>query len=71
MKGWGKPMLEYFEAVYGLMVQHAKTLVNVHFGLHMHSGLHSTVMCVAYILCLQAYSDANYTGGSSVNSSES
>ncbi|KIJ25994.1 hypothetical protein M422DRAFT_192801, partial [Sphaerobolus stellatus SS14] len=46
MKGWGKPMLEYFETVRGLMAQYLKALVDIHFGMHMHSGLHAKVMSI-------------------------
>ncbi|KAF8524910.1 P-loop containing nucleoside triphosphate hydrolase protein, partial [Hysterangium stoloniferum] len=46
LKGWGTPMLEYFESVHNLMNQHMKTLVDIHFGIHMHSGLHARVMSI-------------------------
>lgn len=46
LKGWGRPMLEYLEAVNGLMNAHMKRLVNIHFGMHIHSGLHAKVMSI-------------------------
>ncbi|KIJ46924.1 hypothetical protein M422DRAFT_249668 [Sphaerobolus stellatus SS14] len=46
MKGWGKPMLEYFETVRGLMAQYLKALVDIHFGMHMHSSLHAKIMSI-------------------------
>ena len=44
LRGWGKPMLSYFDAVHNLMTRHMKDLVDVHFGKYMHSGLHAKVM---------------------------
>lgn len=44
LKGWGKPMLEYFDMVHTLMNQQMRILVDTHFGKHMHSGLHARVM---------------------------
>ncbi|KIJ25989.1 hypothetical protein M422DRAFT_273000 [Sphaerobolus stellatus SS14] len=46
MKGWGEPMLEYFETVRGLMAQYLKVLVDIHFGMHMHSDLHAKIMSI-------------------------
>ena len=47
LRGWGRPMLDYFETVHNLMNQHMKILVDTHFGKHMHSGLHARAMWVS------------------------
>jgi hypothetical protein len=44
LKGWGKPMLDYFETVHNLMNRRMKILVNNYFGKHVHSGLHARVL---------------------------
>ncbi|KAF8589012.1 hypothetical protein K439DRAFT_1333756 [Ramaria rubella] len=46
LRGWGKPMIDYFETVHTLMSQHMKRLVDLHFGKHVHSGLHARVMAI-------------------------
>ncbi|KAF8510018.1 hypothetical protein JB92DRAFT_3119320 [Gautieria morchelliformis] len=46
LRGWGKPMLDYFESVHDLMNPRVKILVDIHFGKHTHSGLHARVLAI-------------------------
>ncbi|KAF8510027.1 hypothetical protein JB92DRAFT_463918 [Gautieria morchelliformis] len=46
LRGWGKPMLDYFESVHDLMNQRVKILVNIHSGKHTHSRLHARVLAI-------------------------
>ncbi|KAF8510023.1 hypothetical protein JB92DRAFT_3144495 [Gautieria morchelliformis] len=46
LRGWGKPMLDYFESVHDLMNQRVKILADIHFGKHTHSRLHARVLAI-------------------------